>query len=500
MTDKQVNIIVLGGGSAGWMAATAIQHALKAHNTNITLVESPSIGTIGVGEGSTPHLKKFFDQLQVPESEWMHECHATYKNGISFVDWSEHLPENRYFHPFPSIIDRQTAGAFLQHCMARHHGKDVEVNPDHFFLARTLSKKALGPIVKSGAPNVAMNYAYHFDSNLLGQYLAKLAVKKGVAHIQGNFVAAQDDESGNIKTITLEDGRVLNADFFIDASGFSSHLLQQHKHIGFDSFSNNLFNDAAIALPSEVSSPILPETQATALKFGWAWQIPLTNRTGNGYVFSQKYTDFDSAEQELREYLLHQGHTIAETTKARRIHMKVGQVKQAWHKNVMAIGLAQGFIEPLEATALHLVMDSIDLFLTVFKRNEYQQSDIDAFNHAVRQRYEGIRDYIVCHYKVNQLSRSQYWRDAADMPEISDNLQAVLTAWRNKQDITPVLEAKQMLHYYPAVSWYCLLAGYGYYPHSTELTKAGTYSFDVAKVNAFLHQRAELFLPHQALL
>jgi len=498
------NILILGGGTAGWMAANAFQHALKNEGFSICLVESPDIATIGVGEGSTPHLKRFFDNLNINEREWMPSCNATYKNGISFIDWTEHLPENRYFHPFPSIIDRQTAGAFLNNCMARHHGHSVDVNPDHYFLAKTLSANGYGPLTLPGQPSIAMNYAYHFDSNLLGKFLAKKGKDAGVAHIQGKFVKAYNNESGDISHIELQDKRKLHADFFIDATGFASYLLQQHCDVKFDSFESSLFNDSAIALPSEVASPILAETKATALTHGWAWHIPLTNRTGNGYVFSSKYTNFEDAELELRKHLGETNNTVSENTSARHIKMKVGQVKKSWCNNVMAIGLAQGFIEPLEATALHMVMDSIDLFLQTFKNGEYKNSDRSTFNKAVSNRYLGIKDYIVCHYKVNQKAKGEYWTDCRNIEDISDNLKTVLDAWQHKQDITPVLEKLGMLNYYPAISWYCLLAGYGYFSHvtNTKLDNAniGFGQQDKARMQTFLKQRAAQFTLHEDLL
>ena len=499
-------ILILGGGTAGWMTANALQQAFKNHGYSITLVESPQIGTIGVGEGSTPHLKRFFDNLNISEQEWMPACSATYKNGISFIDWTEHLLQNSYFHPFPSIIDRQTAGTFLTNCMARHHGYAADVNPEHYFLAKALSAGGYGPLSISGQATIPMNYAYHFDSNLLGDFLAQKGVEAGVVHIQGKFISAHNDNFGNISCIELEDKRQLHADFFIDASGFTSYLLQQHCEIEFESFASSLFNDSAIALPSKAELPILAETKATALNYGWAWHIPLSNRTGNGYVFSSRYTSFENAENELRSHLHFSKNKAIENTPARHIKMKVGQAKQAWCKNVMAIGLAQGFIEPLEATALHMVIDSIDLFIQKFKKGAYQSNDRVIFNESIAKRYLGIKDYIVCHYKVNHKFTSEYWNDCRNMEGISDNLQTVIDAWCNKQDITPVLDKLGMTTYYPAISWYCLLAGYGYFNHSPlnyssmSNAKVAANKQSMDSMGSFLKQQCAKFSSHQALL
>ena len=489
-------MLILGGGTAGWMTANVLKHQLKNLNIDITLVESPNIGSIGVGEGSTPHLKRFFDLLGISETEWMPACHATFKNGISFINWTEHLPENRYFHPFPSIIDRQTASAFLNNCMARHQGKSVNINPDNYFLAYYLSEAGLSPKTQANKPIIPMNYAYHFDATLVGKFLNDIGVKMGVNHVQGEYVKTHftPNNTGEICAIELKDGRILEADFFIDASGFSSHLLQQSLKIEFESFTNNLFNDSAIAMQTKVCDILPPETKATALKHGWAWHIPLTNRTGNGYVFSSKHTSFENAEQELREHI----GAESEHAKARHIKMKVGQVKQAWHKNVMAIGLAQGFIEPLEATALHLVMETLGLFLHGFKNGKYDDRDITQFNLGISERYQGIRDYIVCHYKVNSRSDTAYWRECSAMSNISDNLQAVLSAWQAGKDITPILNERKMTHYYPAMSWYCLLAGYGYFANEAKGPMVNTHQF--ARMRQYIERTAAQFESHASQL
>jgi 2-polyprenyl-6-methoxyphenol hydroxylase-like FAD-dependent oxidoreductase len=483
--------IILGGGTAGWMAANLLRKHLDPHRFEVILVESPDIGTIGVGEGSTPHLKIFFDELGIAEHEWMSACSATFKNGISFVDWTSHLANNRYFHPFPSYTDRQTAGAFLTHCHLRFKGHSISTNPDDYFLASVLSQSDLSPKVSPQKPGVPLNYAYHFDSTLLGQYLQDLAVKNGVAHLRNKVVEVAQHPSGDIASLIFDDGNMVHGDYFVDASGFRSQLTQQSLQVEFESFSNNLINDSAIAMPSHDIHPMRSETTATALKNGWAWRIPLTNRVGNGYVFSRAHCNFVQAEAELREHI----GDDASVEDARHIHMKVGQVKQAWHKNTLAIGLAQGFIEPLEATALHLVLETLVSFISHFKQGEYEASAQAAFNEGMNKRYQGIRDYIVCHYKSNTRNDSPYWQDVKENIPMSDNLQAVLDAWDNKQDITPVIHALGMDKYYPAVSWYCLLAGYGRFEPSNEQSHKQAQQ-QLLKVQEHLNKAKSQFMSH----
>lgn len=491
--------IVLGGGTAGWMAANLLIHHLDPHRFEVVLVESPDIGTIGVGEGSTPHLKVFFDELNIPEHEWMKACNATFKNGISFVNWTSHLNANRYFHPFPSFTDRQTAAAFLTHCHMKFKGHDIPTNPDEYFLASALSQSNLSPKIKAHKANIPLNYAYHFDSTLLGQYLADIAVANGVTHLSNKVTDIATHPNGDIATLFFADGELLNGDWFIDASGFSSQIMQKALGVGFESFADNLLNDSAIALPSKDTQPIRSETTATALNHGWAWRIPLTKRVGNGYVFSRQYCDFAQAEQELRAHI----GSSASTEDARHIHMKVGQLKQHWHKNALAVGLAQGFIEPLEATALHLVLETMVSFIAHFKQGDFAPKDRVEFNQNMAKRYQGIRDYIVCHYKMNSRTDTQYWHDVKHNIVISENLQAVIETWDAGKDITPILQARGMDKYYPAVSWYCLLAGYGRF-HSVapiKMTKAppqASHSFK--QVQAYLNSTKMHFKSHEEAL
>ncbi|MDT0594450.1 tryptophan halogenase family protein [Glaciecola petra] len=495
------NLVILGGGTAGWMTANLLQKFLSS-DFRVHLVESANIGSIGVGEGSTPHLKQFFDMLNIQEDTWMPECHATYKNGISFVNWTNHLDRNQYFHPFPSATDRQTAGVFLQQCMHRLNGKNALCTPDAFFLSAQLSANALAPLTKNRQSQVPLNYAYHFDSLLLGKFLAKIALKAGVKHTLGKFISAQQDAQHNIKSIrvqlescdrepnNLPQELEIQADFFIDASGFSSLLLEKVQHVDFESFANNLYNDSAIALPTAPANPLKSETRASALKFGWAWHIPLTNRTGNGYVFSSKYTNFERAETELRQHL-----NVDDSITARHLKMRVGRMKKAWKNNVVAIGLSQGFIEPLEATALHLVMESIGLFLKTFKNGEYTDQSRDIFNQNIKDRYEGIRDYIVCHYKVNTRNDSNYWQDNRAMTDYSENLKALLSRWDAGKDITPVLEERNMSRYYPAISWFCLLAGYGRFRSTAVGERINT--LNLQKMSDYLSNTCERFMLHK---
>lgn len=361
-SEKKRKILIVGGGTAGWMAAHIFAKCWHAQNIDIEIVESPDIGIIGVGEGSTPQLKKFFEYIDIAEAEWMPECNATYKSGIAFHDWSSLAGAETYFHPFFGQADQITLPHFFNSTLLRRQGYDVQTSPNEFFLNAFLADKNLGPILNADAP-FGVSYGYHFDSGLLGKYLCKKANDLGINHIYGTVKAAELNDQGNIEKVVLTDGRYLHADFFIDCTGFGSLLLQKTLGVEFISFSNNLFNDSAVVMPSAPQTIMKPQTTSTALAYGWMWNIPLTNRCGNGYVYSSAYCTSSQAESELRATL----GLLESDVAARHIKMKVGRVRQHWFKNCLAVGLSQGFIEPLEATALHLVQETIQGFADAYE-------------------------------------------------------------------------------------------------------------------------------------
>lgn len=503
MTTDNPNIqkiVILGGGTAGWMAANLLHHYLAQYGFTISLIESPDIPTVGVGEGSTPQLRQFFNTLGIAEQEWMPECNATYKNGVSFVNWSEKPGFEEYFHPFPSAPDRQTAAGFLQNCMARRRGQNVDAHPNRYFLSATLAQQALSP-KPEGQSSFAINYAYHFDSVLLGKYLAKVAIKKGVKYIQAKCAKAHNHANGDIKSIELHTGEQIQGQLFIDCSGFRSVLLQQHLSVKFNSYQDTLFNDSAIAMPSNSEHVTPSQTVSTALSNGWAWQIPLTNRIGNGYVYSSQFISADQAELELRTKL----GLLDDTSNAKRLSMKIGRVQQHWAKNCLAVGLSQGFIEPLEATALHLVQETIESFVSAFIAGKiagkFTQQHQQQFNQRLNARFDGIRDYIVCHYKVNSRDDTEYWRANRHNSNISDSLQNILQCWDQGGDITTEINRQQIAAYYPAVSWHCLLAGYGRFPELSEAQRQKpTTSENVQHIDGLIQQCASGFQTHASAL
>ena len=490
-------ILIVGGGTAGWMAANLMAHCWVASGVEVSLLESPDIGIIGVGEGSTPQLKRFFDYLGIAEQEWMPACHATYKNGIRFKGWSSKPGYGEYFHPFDSDIDLHTQPAFFYNCDVRRHGVDVYAHPDRFYLSAHLAEHHKGPLP---APNFPFNigYGYHFDSGLLGQFLRNRAVGLGVNHIQAKVQSVQRAGSGELVSVTTDQGHIITADFFVDCTGFNALLIQKTLGVPFKKFADNLFNNAAVAMPSPQGAVIGSQTLSTAMRYGWAWEIPLTHRIGNGYVYSSAFCSADEAETELRRKL----GLLDADVQARHLKMNVGRLEQHWSHNCLAVGLSQGFIEPLEATALHIVQETVQGFIDAWELGGFTPANRDAFNQRINARFEGVRDYIVAHYVCNSRSDTDYWLANRSHQAISDNLRAVLQTWVNAGNVVEQITRREMDKYYLPMSWYTLLSGYGLFPDRQALqpgtAKAHRYRLD--DIDAFIAGCSLNFQEQAALL
>lgn len=489
--------MILGGGTAGWMTANLLLKKWQHLGINITLVESPDIGIIGVGEGSTPSLKEFLDVLDISEPEWMPECNATYKNGITFKHWSSVAGYEEYFHPFPCSLDFATFGFLEKNSTLRRKGADVIAHPNRFSLMASLAEKKFAPIPSENFP-FHFQYGYHFDSVLLGQFLRKKALEQGINYIQATVKNVALDSTGDITSLKLNDDQVVSGDFFVDCSGFASVLLQKTLKVPFISFSENLFNDSAIAMPTEIEPSIPSQTISTALTNGWVWKIPLTNRFGNGYVYSSQYCTQDEAEKELRAHL----GNLDSDVEARHLKMKVGRVQESWRNNCVAVGLSQGFIEPLEATAIQFVHSTIAQFAIAFEQGGFTNQHQDEFNSRMNQDFEGIRDYIVLHYKTNSRNDSQYWIDNRENRNLSGNLSNMLDCWYKIQALDAELKRLNIARYYSPRSWNCLLSGMGLFPPKESLVSADEQSAqaDLKFVDNFINGCSMNFKPHEKIL
>jgi len=375
----------------------------------------------------------------------------------------------------------------------------VWAHPDRFFLPAAIAANGRAPLALSNFP-FTIGYGYHFDAVLVGKMLREHATSKlGVRHLEHTVARVQLDTEGHVEALLTTDGATMAGDFFLDCSGFRGAIIQEALKEPFLSFAENLFNDAAVAMPSPNDEGDIPsETRATALSTGWAWRIPLTNRVGNGYVYSSRYIDKEAAETELRTHL----GLLDSATEARHLKMKVGRVQRSWVKNCLAVGLSQGFIEPLEATALHIVQATVEGFIRAYEKGGETDEGAEAFNQNLNERYDGIRDYIVAHYRMNQRTDSEYWRDNAQNTELSDNLKTIMTVWYSGGDLTEAIQNLHIAQFYTSLSWHCLLAGYGTFPADEKLVASldGLPLTDMEHIDRYISGCLQNFPSHRAAL
>lgn len=458
--NSHKRIVILGGGSAGWMSANILAFSFHDQPVEIVLIESPAIPTVGVGEGSTPALKIFFDRLGITESDWMPACGATYKCGITFDGWVKPPGPTQYFHPFASSVDKKHSAQFMHDSNERLAGRGSDVHPNDYFLAAYLAKHHLAPVPAATFPG-KIAYGYHFDAGKLGTFLNDQAVSRGVTHISDAVIGVDRSSIGDIQSVQLQSGRRVSGDFFLDCTGFSSLLAEQTLGVPHISYADLLLNDAAVALPSELTEILPSETVSSAMNHGWAWRIPLRDRFGNGYVYSSQHCSSDQAETELRAKLDLLGGEVP----ARHLKMRVGRLARSWDHNVLAVGLSQGFIEPLEATALLLIQQTVSLFCHYLIKDNFDSKHRADFNRQVAAHFDRTRDYIVAHYQTNSRDDTDYWKDARSNKEsMSDSLKTIFDCWNSGRSLADEIRNQQIEQYYPVSSWYCLFVGMGLLP------------------------------------
>lgn len=497
-------IVIVGGGTAGWMTASLLEKAWGNKGAEIVLIESEDIGKIGVGEGSTPSLKLFFEHLGITEQEWMPECHATYKCGISFPNWTN-LADNEdsayssYIHPFYSQADWKTGSAFMHNAKLRRAGLDVNAHPDNYWIQSALVTANKSPIASEELTN-KMDYGYHFDSALVGNFLKKRMLNLGVKHLTDTVAEVTLTDDGNIDTLVTKHNGQHQADLFVDCSGFAALLIGKALQVDFNDYSDSLFNDSAIAIQStiDLSASIPSKTTSTALSSGWAWSIPLSSRYGNGYVYSSKYISDEEAEKELRAHIGPSCQDFA----ARVIKMRLGRNEKHWHKNVLAVGLSQGFIEPLEATALMLIQHTVESFITASNAENPSQLSLEEqqgiYNSKLNEVFDSVKDYIVAHYRLNTRTDSDYWCDNRNNINNSPRLSALLNSWDQADgDFEAALKRHNAELTYFVPSWYCLFAGKKRFPERLSSASETTKVAPTADIEKYCQTVSQHFIDHQ---
>ena len=420
---KLTRIVIAGGGSAGWMTAAALSNALP--DCRITLIESEEIGIVGVGEATIPPIRKFNQALGLDEFEFLCRTRGTYKLGIQFVDWVE--PGRRYFHPFGTYGRAFDFGHFLYFWHQAQRQGAVSSLDDYCMAWEAAAQARFAPPVSDPRSLLSTyDYAFHFDASLYAAYLREVAERRGVVRLEGRIVETKLGQSGDVESLRLQDGREAAGDLFIDCSGFRGLLIEEALHTGYEDWSHWLPCDRAIAVPCENAGELLPYTRSTARAAGWQWRIPLQHRIGNGYVFCSKFLDEAGATDTLLGHL--DGRALAAP---RVLKFVTGRRRLGWNRNVVAIGLASGFLEPLESTSLHLIQASILRLLAMFGSRGLDPAARDEYNRIANSELERVRDFLILHYHLNRRSEGELWRYCAHMP-IPDTLRESMETFRRQ--------------------------------------------------------------------
>ena len=424
-----MRVCILGGGTAGWMTASALSKKLKNTLNSITLVESEAIGTVGVGEATLPHIKFFNDGLGIEENDFMRKTEATYKLGIEFCDWGR--VGQKYIHPFGDFglpIDNIDFYHYWLKLKQKH--EDLDLDDYAYGIVAARNNKFQQPSQGNTKLQQSFGYAYQFDSSSYAAYLRNYAETNGVDRIEGKATECiTDPKTGNIDAIQLDNDQLVQADLFVDCSGFRGVLIEQTLSAGYQDWSKWLPCNKAIAVPSESAEIISPFTRATARSAGWQWRIPLQHRTGNGYVFCDEFISDDEAMNELLTNL--ETPALADP---KMLFFKTGRRNIFWKKNVVAIGLSGGFLEPLESTSIHLIQEGITNLLELFPDSvelmseDSLQLDKQEYNTRMALQYERIRDFLLLHYVANERTDSEMWRYFQSM-ELPESLQQKINIW-----------------------------------------------------------------------
>ena len=458
MSDYAIRkVVIVGGGTAGWMAAAALSASLPSASVEIVLVESDEIGTVGVGEATIPPLIAFNDMLGLNEDEFLAATQGTFKLGIEFVDWGA-LGE-RYFHPFGAHGADLNGVHFHQLYLREAKQRPL---PDIREWSMSAVAAEIGRFARPGPgarlPLSQLVYAFHLDAGLYGQFLRRHAESKGVRRVEGKIVdASLDSETGHVRSVTLTGDRTIEGELFIDCSGFRGLLIEEKLGTGYVEWGKWLVCDRAIAVPCPLPGPPDPFTRSTARASGWQWRIPLQHRMGNGLVYSSAHLDREQAEELLVSNL-----EADPLTPPRHLSFTAGRRRLAWNANVVSLGLSSGFIEPLESTAIHLVQSGIGKLLALFPDRRFDPVERDEYNRQMQDVFEDVRDFIILHYKATRRDDSDFWNYCRTM-DLPDKLASKFDLWRSKGRI--FRDGQEL---FGAPSWVALLLGQGVAPEEQE--------------------------------
>ncbi|MEM9572830.1 MAG: tryptophan halogenase family protein [Pseudomonadota bacterium] len=418
INDAKTRVVIAGGGTAGWVTAATLSSQLGSL-LDITLIESDQIGTVGVGEATIPTHKAFHRLLGIDERDFMRATQASFKLGIEFQDWGR--LGDRYFHSFGSIGPSNWMGDF-QHMWQHAHDRGWVGGLDDFCYELQAAAAGKFAITEKNA----LSYAYHLDASLYARYLRRFSEQRGVQRIEGKIQSVSlNAETGFIDALELESGKTVGGDLFIDCTGFRALLIGQRLGVKFEDWGQSLPMNRALAVQTEGADEVLPYTRSIARKAGWQWRIPLQHRVGNGHVYCSEFMSDDEAQSVLMNSL--EGTALSEP---RQIRFQTGRRQKAWEKNCVALGLSGGFMEPLESTSIHLIQIGATRLVQMFPFNGCSDALRDRYNEQVNEELEGIRDFLILHYKLNNRTDSEFWRERAAMP-VPESLQHRIALYRD---------------------------------------------------------------------
>ena len=454
MRRGKLRVIVVGGGTAGWMAAAALAKLLPGR-ASVHLIESEAIGIVGVGEATLPHIRSFNERLGIAEADFMSWTRATFKLGIEFADWGR--IGDSYIHPF-GTFGRGFGEVDFHHYWTRLRAEGVAMPPlEDFSFGCTMARENRFQLPSGDGRSLSASfgYAYQFDALLFAPYLRALAEKLGARRTEGMIVDVErHGQSGDIRAVVLEGGARVEGDLFIDCSGFRSLLLGEALAEPFEDWSRWLPTDRAVAMPCRTQTAVTPYTSATAMPAGWRWRIPLQHRTGNGYVYTSGATSTQSALEDFLAGI--DGPPLAEP---RTLRFRAGRRRLFWTQNCVAIGLASGFLEPLESTSIHLAIRGVMNLLEHFPDRDFDARNIAAYNDDLIDEVERARDFIVLHYCLNARDGA-FWHQMRSMA-LPDSLTDRIETYRATGRIRP-----RVGELFTDLSWFYIFEGLGLHPRT----------------------------------
>lgn len=447
------SIVIVGGGTAGWMAAASFARFLKPQGCRIEVVESEEIGTVGVGEATIPPVVDFIRVLGIDENDLIRKTQATFKLAIQFKDWVR--PGHSYMHPFGMTgfdIDGVPFQAYWQ--KMRMAGQALRLEEYSLQAVAAEQGKFMRPVPGTNSPLEKITYALHFDAILFARYMRNYAEARGVVRTEGRVVKAEQRATdGFVSALVLDDGRKVEGDMFIDCSGFGGLLIEETLKTGYDDWSTWLPCDRAAAVPVRQTRAPATYTTATARDAGWQWRIPLQHRTGNGYVYSSHFISDEQALEALKAHA-----DGEEMNDPLLLKFTTGRRRKFWNKNVLALGLASGFLEPLESTSIHLVQHGLAAFIRLLPNRNFEQADTDRYNAIISAQFERIRDFLLLHYTTNEREDTPFWRHCKSIPQ-TDSLKERLEYFRGYGRIQ-----REDNELFPAQSWLYVMTGQGIVP------------------------------------